>query len=60
MSVVRFPASHSAVFVMREALGGWFVVAGSFGWLLGSHREAMREARRLAASMGVAVREVAQ
>jgi hypothetical protein len=41
-------------------LGGFYVIAGPFGWLFGSHREALSEARRIAAALQFNLREVAQ
>jgi hypothetical protein len=34
--------------IIRDDPGGWFVVRGSYGWLFGSRREALRAARELA------------
>jgi len=57
MSVVRFPCRRqAAVFVCREPLGGWYAVLGSHGWLFGSLREAVAEARELAGLFGLPVR----
>jgi hypothetical protein len=57
MSVVRFPCRRrSAVFVCREPLGGWYAVLGSHGWLFGSFREAVAEARELAEAFSLPVR----
>jgi hypothetical protein len=61
MSVTRFPVHRSAaVWLIREPLGGFYVIAGQFGWLFGSHREAPSEAQRIAAALQFNLREVAQ
>lgn len=57
MMVVRFPSRRSAaVFVLREELGAWLVIARENGWAFGSYRAAIAEARRLAAPFGLPVR----
>jgi hypothetical protein len=58
MSLHRFPSRLSCIWLIREELGGWLVVAGSFGWLHGSYNEAMDEAVRLARSLQITIREV--
>ena len=56
-AVVRFPTRrHSAVFVTAEPLGGFYVVARSFGWLFKSLNAALAEAQRLGADLGLPVR----
>ena len=57
MSVVRFPTRYrAAVFIIREPLGGFYVLVRSYGWLFGSFSEAHGEALSLAAALGWPVR----
>jgi hypothetical protein len=44
--------------VLREDLGGWLVVCRDHGWLHGSRREALADARAIADawSVGIVVR----
>ncbi len=59
-NVTRFPSGGSAaVWIMRETLGGWLVLSRDHGWLFGSYNEALDEARSLARSMSMQIREVA-
>jgi len=56
-NIARFPTRrHSAVFVTREALGGYLVLARSFGWLFESFSAALAQAQRLGADLGLPVR----
>lgn len=66
MSVLPFPPRRPTrrrrtkpfhVEVMREALGGWFVIctARGHGWLHGSRREAVADARKIADGWGVGI-----
>ena len=53
----RRPAKRlpfSSVRIERED-AAWLVIAKDHGWLFGSHREATKEAREIAAGHGVAV-----
>jgi hypothetical protein len=58
--ILRFPPrgrfSPFAVHVVREA-PAWLVLCRSHGWLHGSYREAIREAREIARGFGVVVNE---
>jgi hypothetical protein len=58
-TVIRYPLRRSfAIWLLREA-GAWLVVSGDHGWLFGSRREAISEARRLAQIFNDPIREVA-
>ena len=62
MTVLRFPDRHrSAVFIVPESLGGFYVIARAHGWLFSSFREAHAEAQAIAEGLGLPVRvEVAR
>jgi hypothetical protein len=44
------------VFITRDGPGGWFVILHEHGWLFGSFREAVAEARQLAWGFSLPVR----
>jgi hypothetical protein len=58
---LRFPLCRIAsILIVRERDGaGWLALAGGHGWLCGSLVEARREARWLAHSLALPVREIA-
>src|SRR5690348_8530655 len=41
--------------VLRESLGGWLVICRDHGWLHGSRREALADAREIAAGWDVGI-----
>jgi hypothetical protein len=41
--------------ILREELGGWFVVCCDHGWLHGSRREALADAREIADGWGCGI-----
>ncbi|MPZ57505.1 MAG: hypothetical protein GEU91_13590 [Rhizobiales bacterium] len=56
-AVIRFPSRQvGAVFVLREE-AAWLVLLRSHGWLFGSRRDALVEARELAAMAGLCIVE---
>jgi hypothetical protein len=59
--VLRFPPRRmAAVFVCQERAGeGWLALAGPYGWLHGTRDAALEDAREVAASFGIPVREPA-
>jgi hypothetical protein len=54
----RFPYRCIAAVLVFQADDGWLALAGSSGWLFGSRREALREARWLARNLAWPVREL--
>ena len=61
MSIIRFPLRKAGcVWIVPEIMGGFYVIAEQFGWLFGSHREALSEAQRIAAALQFNLREVAR
>jgi hypothetical protein len=58
--LVRFSVQYAAaVWAPSELLRGAYIVVRDFGWLFGSAGEALAEARWLARSLGLPVRNVA-
>lgn len=56
-AVLRFPMRHcAAVFLVREALGGWLVLLHEHGWAFGSRQEAVAEAQELARLLNLPLR----
>ena len=60
MTVIRFPARHTAVvWLLQASEGGWLVLHGPHGWVHGERSDAFKNASWLAANLGgVPVREV--
>ena len=61
-TVIQFPARrYRHVRIERQAgdLVGWFVISGEHGWLHPDWHSAFRDARELAANLGVAIRSSA-
>jgi len=53
-SLKRRSCETFTVEIMRE-FPAWLVVCGDFGWLHGSRREALADAREIAAGWGVGI-----
>jgi hypothetical protein len=57
-AVVRFPPRRAhCVRIVRDAAGGWLVIAYSHGWLHGNRRAAIADAQWLARNLKLPVRE---
>jgi hypothetical protein len=58
-AMIRFPLRRiPAVLIVRARGGGWLALVGSNGWLFATLREARHEARGLACSLNLPVREL--
>jgi hypothetical protein len=57
VTVVRFPPRRlRAIWILPLAESGWLVLCGAHGWLHGNYRDAIADARWLAANSGLPVR----
>lgn len=55
--IERFPMRRAAcVWLVRETDGAWLVLARDHGWLHGSYRAALTDARWLARNLGLSIR----
>jgi hypothetical protein len=60
-SVLRFPdRAARCIRIVREAAGGWLVLARGHGWIHGDRRSARSDAQWLGLNLGLPIREIKQ